>query len=263
MFAKLAAIAEAETERLRRWVYVIHALFERHLSEELNSSQGLPVVGPEELGSLISEGLSLEENPKRVYAQPTEKELLRFVKFMDKDADGLIDEQELICFCVKGLRQTPEANLAFASRSPMHAKLIGFLEAVNAFSGADAFTSRVKISDENQSSQAAADLDSYKSTITQDAQIETLEANKKEKPLKAAVIAETSTGNTSESIAETSTGNTSESISESISESTSDSTSETNSETTLAKKVEMDIEKNIKTSDEASMKESVEAGDVT
>lgn len=119
MFAKLAAIAEAETERLRRWVYVIHALFERHFSEQLMSSKGLPVVGPKELGSLMTEGLSLDEHPERVYAPPIEKELVRFVNFMDKDEDGLIDEQELICFCVQGLRQTPEANLAFASRSSM------------------------------------------------------------------------------------------------------------------------------------------------
>jgi hypothetical protein len=117
MFAKLAAIAEAETERLRRWVYVIHALFERHFSEKLMSSKGLPVVGPIELGALMTEGLSLDEHPKRLYSPPDDKELKRFVKFMDNDQDELIDEQELICFCVKGLRQTPEANMAFASRT--------------------------------------------------------------------------------------------------------------------------------------------------
>ena len=137
MFAKLARIAEAETERLRRWVYVIHALFERHFSEQLMSAKGLPVVGPEELGNLMTEGLSLSDDPSKVFSPPTESELVRFVKFMDNDKDGLIDEQELICFCVKGLRQTPEANLAFASRSAMHAKLIGFLEAVNSFAGVD------------------------------------------------------------------------------------------------------------------------------
>ena len=137
MFAKLAAIAEAETERLRRWVYVIHALFERHFSEQLMSGKGLPVVGPKELGALMTEGLSLDENPRKDYGKPMENELMRFVNFMDKDKDGLIDEQELICFCVQGLRQTAEANLAFARRSPMHAKLIGFMEAINSFSGAD------------------------------------------------------------------------------------------------------------------------------
>ena len=94
----------------------------------------------------MTEGLSLVENPETVYAPPTEVELSRFIKFMDKDQDGLIDEQELICFCVKGLRQTPEANAAFASRSPMHAKLIGFLEAINSFSGVDEETEPVQVS---------------------------------------------------------------------------------------------------------------------
>jgi len=180
MFAKLAAIAEAETERLRRWVYVIHALFERHFSEQLMSSTGLPVVGPNELGALMKEGLSLDENPKQMYAGPMESELVRFVKFMDKDEDGLIDEQELICFCVQGLRQTPESNLAFASRSAMHAKLIGFLEAINSFSGADAFSSNVQINT-SQAQEASRDLDidGYKETAAR-APEETLKLKKQE-----------------------------------------------------------------------------------
>ena len=167
MFAKLAAIAEAETERLRRWVYVIHALFERHFSEQLMSSKGLPVVGPNELGALMTEGLSLDEQPQKNYSAPLETELDRFVKFIDKNEDGLIDEQELICFCVQGLRQTPEANLAFAARSPMHSKLIGFLEAINSFSGADAFSSNVPVQSEGAAAAAAAaelDISNYKAT---------------------------------------------------------------------------------------------------
>jgi hypothetical protein len=175
MFAKLAMIAEAETERLRRWVYVIHALFERHFSEQLMSNKGLPVVGPEELGDLMTEGLSLVENPPKVFAPPTDVELSRFVKFMDKDQDGLIDEQELICFCVQGLRQTPEANLAFASRSPMHAKLIGFLEAINSFSGADEESSTVPASNvgppKRDSRAAKEDLAQYKQSETQPAAV--------------------------------------------------------------------------------------------
>ena len=168
MFAKLARIAEAETERLRRWVYVIHALFERHFSEQLMSSQGLPVVGAEELGDLMTEGLNLVDNPTKVYAPPTDHELTRFIKFMDKDQDGLIDEQELICFCVQGLRQTPEANLAFASRSTMHAKLIGFLDAINEFSGADAVSQPFDqyVPAKRSSHAASADLAQYKQSET-------------------------------------------------------------------------------------------------
>jgi hypothetical protein len=185
MFAKLAAIAEAETERLRRWVYVIHALFERHFSEKLMSSKGLPVVGPIELGALMTEGLSLDEHPKRLYSPPDDKELKRFVKFMDNDQDELIDEQELICFCVKGLRQTPEANMAFASRSPMHAKLIGFLEAINVFSGADAFSSNVVIGEQNQDDAQAAfddlDIQSYKA-LNGGSSEDVLEIKKNETP---------------------------------------------------------------------------------
>jgi hypothetical protein len=178
MFAKLAAIAEAETERLRRWVYVIHALFERHFSEQLMSSKGLPVVGPVELGTLMTEGLSLDENPTRNYSPPTESELTRFVRFMDKDEDGLIDEQELICFCVQGLRQTPEANLAFASRSSMHAKLIGFLEAINAFSGADSFSSKSP-EDAQLSHNANTDLQQFKASDTREGE-EVLEVKTQE-----------------------------------------------------------------------------------
>ena len=174
MFAKLARIAEAETERLRRWVYVIHALFERHFSEQLMSAKGLPVVGPEELGNLMTEGLSLSDNPSQVFSPPTESELIRFVKFMDNDKDGLIDEQELICFCVKGLRQTPEANLAFASRSPMHAKLIGFLEAVNSFAGVDEQTDSGLHTDnvvppKRDSNAAREDLAQYRQSETRPA----------------------------------------------------------------------------------------------
>jgi Ca2+-binding EF-hand superfamily protein len=138
MFAKLAQIVEGEMAQLKKWAYVVHTFFLRHVSARHISATGLPDIGPDELGDLIVEVQGIVDNPSEdQLLRPSAEELARFVKFMDKDQDGWVDEQELICFCVQGLRQTPQEHFAFAQRSPMHAKLIRFIEAINSVSRGD------------------------------------------------------------------------------------------------------------------------------
>ena len=124
MFAKLAYIVEGEMARLKRWAYVVHTVFLRHASKHHLSTSGLPEIDHEKLGDLIVEVQSIADN-RGGALRPSPEELTRFVKFMDTDQNGRVNEQEMVCFCVQGLRQTPQEHAAFAQRS-----LIRFLEAL-------------------------------------------------------------------------------------------------------------------------------------
>ena len=59
--------------------------------------------------------------------KPTKNEIEVFVKFMDKNDDGEIEEKEFISYMTRGFTQ-PKANIAaFCRRSSMHRKIYSFL----------------------------------------------------------------------------------------------------------------------------------------
>ena len=135
-----------------RWARAIRLVFARHArtlpgpggGEDGNSSStsdagggGGGVIGAQALGDLFVEVLGLVESSAGMAARPSADELSRFVAFMDQSKDGWISEQELIDFCIQGLRQSPQEHETFGRRSPMHAQLIKFINAIDSVSRKD------------------------------------------------------------------------------------------------------------------------------
>eukprot|EP00944_MAST-04C_sp_MAST-4C-sp1_P007014 g7014.t1 len=58
---------------------------------------------------------------------PSEKDVQKFLNYMDKNNNGMIEKDELVAFIIDGSSATEEERKAFSERSPFHEKLSRFL----------------------------------------------------------------------------------------------------------------------------------------
>lgn len=58
---------------------------------------------------------------------PSEKDVQKFLNYMDKNNNGMIEKDELVAFIIDGSSATEEERKAFSQRSPFHEKLSRFL----------------------------------------------------------------------------------------------------------------------------------------
>ena len=124
MHAKIMRVINISQEQLTHRVSAVHQLFAQF------DAAGSGVVNADDLGEMIS---------TTIREEVTSEELSLFVKAMDNDGDGNIQERELIHFFLKGLAQHPSKRRAFASRSTFHEKLAKFMESVLDATGTDVF----------------------------------------------------------------------------------------------------------------------------
>lgn len=54
---------------------------------------------------------------------PSEKEVQKFLNYMDKNNNGMIEKDELVAFIIDGSSASTDERKAFAERSPFHEKL--------------------------------------------------------------------------------------------------------------------------------------------
>ena len=101
-------------EKVENMSIALHMLFDKFANEEkMLTKRGMKKL----LTSVAS-----EDDDK-----PTKNEIEVFVKFMDKNDDGEIEEKEFISYMTRGFTQ-PKANIAaFCRRSSMHRKIYSFL----------------------------------------------------------------------------------------------------------------------------------------
>ena len=54
----------------------------------------------------------------------------RFLAFIDQNGDNLLEIEELVKFIVKGLKINDNQRAAWKSKSPLHAKLLEFIDGI-------------------------------------------------------------------------------------------------------------------------------------
>jgi len=118
----LMHVAQCLVNRAELMAVVLHTLF----MEFADPSQTPPCIDAGGMYKLLK-GLFKRTGNKK--SKPSRDETKLFMTFMDEDGDGVVNEKEFVSYMCVGMCMTIKRRRKFKKKSPMHKKLVKFLQA--------------------------------------------------------------------------------------------------------------------------------------